>query len=108
MTGTAALLARLGRYPQAARTATQKATVQAAQAAASLAAALAPVDTGTLQGSIAAAPEGNGAVVFAECDYAVYVELGARAMPPRPFLAPGAAEAGYPALATQAFREALK
>lgn len=108
MTGTASLLARLGQYPEKARQALRQAAGAAADQAAQLAAAQAPVDSGRLRDSIAAAGDGDGASVYARCDYAAYVELGARAMPPRPFLAPGAQAADYAGLAARALSEAIK
>lgn len=108
MTGTAALVARLGQYPDKARQALSRAALAAAEQAARLAAAQAPVDSGRLRDSIAAAGEGDGAAVCAGCDYAAYVELGARAMPPRPFLAPAAQAADYAGLAARALSEAMK
>ena len=108
MTGPASLLARLGQYPEKARQALRQAAGAAADQAAQLAAAQAPVDSGRLRDSIAAAGDGDGTAVYAGCDYAAYVELGARAMPPRPFLAPGAQAADYAGLAARALSEAIK
>lgn len=45
-----------------------------------------PVRTGRLKNSLICAVEGEQAVVSANTDYAVYVELGAGRTPPNPFL----------------------
>lgn len=48
----------------------------------------APVDTGTLQGSIAAEVDGLAAEVTATTDYADYVEYGTSRMRPQPYMNP--------------------
>ena len=70
--------------------------------------------TGTLHDSIAVTVTDNGAVVGSSDPVAVDQELGTRTDPPRPFLAPAAAEAA-PALAeavgvavADALREAMR
>ncbi len=45
-----------------------------------------PVRTGRLRNSLTYAVEGDRAVVSANTDYAVYVELGTGRTPPNPFL----------------------
>lgn len=108
MKGAAALQTRLGQFPEKARQGLRRAALAAAEQTALLAAAQAPADTGALRASIASAPEGDGAAARAGCDYAAYVELGTRGMPPRPFLAPAAQAADYAALAARALWEAMK
>ena len=46
------------------------------------------VDTGRLRSSIGASQSGDGAVAYAEENYAVYVEFGTYKMAAQPFLMP--------------------
>jgi HK97 gp10 family phage protein len=50
----------------------------------------APVDTGRLRSSIASDIQGVTATVGTNVEYAVYIELGTRFQPARPFLYPAA------------------
>ena len=65
-----------------------QAIMAGAEAVADTARGMCPVDTGTLKGSIDVSGNGNSAEVFAEADYAVYVEFGTYKMAAQPFLAP--------------------
>lgn len=47
-----------------------------------------PVDTGTLKNSITYESFGNSAEIFANTDYAAYVEFGTSKMAPKPYLVP--------------------
>jgi phage gpG-like protein len=51
------------------------------------------MDTGTLAGSILAEPDGGGAVVYTNMEYAAHLEYGTVNMEPRPFFTPAAEEA---------------
>ncbi len=51
-----------------------------------------PVDTGRLQNSITHKTEGKSAYIGTNVEYAPYVELGTRKMPPRPYLRPAATQ----------------
>ncbi len=47
-----------------------------------------PVDTGTLRESIGAECDGRRAEIYADTDYAAYVEFGTSKMSPQPYLIP--------------------
>ncbi len=59
-----------------------------AEAVADNARSMCPVDTGRLRSSIGASQSGDGAVAYAEENYAVYVEFGTYKMAAQPFLMP--------------------
>lgn len=64
-----------------------------------------PVRTGRLKNSLACVIEGDRAVVSANTDYAVYVELGTGTTPPNPFLQNALYEAA--AKAGEIYREEM-
>lgn len=72
----------------------QRALLHVAQVAADSARRRVPVDTGRLKGSISADSEPGRAAVYANTDYAVYVERGTRRMAAQPYLWPAVDEAG--------------
>ena len=65
----------------------------AGEAAAQEARAMCPVDTGRLRSSIGVSAGDGEAVVYANTDYAAYVEFGTSKMAPQPFMVPAAINA---------------
>ncbi|MBQ9263737.1 MAG: HK97 gp10 family phage protein [Clostridia bacterium] len=102
MTGLSSLLSRLAALPGRAQAALTKAAVESAQAAAAAARSNAPVRTGALRASIAAAPDGPGAKAAAGVPYAGYVEQHA------PYFAHALDSSDYAARAARALQEGLR
>lgn len=82
-------------------------TVSAARAEAQ---SMAPVRTGRLRRSIRSESNGLSGAVFANCDYAPFIELGGRGSPTRPFLYPAAQlqRQAFVHRTAQAFQEIMK
>ena len=107
MTGLSGVLGRLASLPGSLQEASLRAAQTAAQEAAAQARSMAPVRTGALRASIAAAPAPRGAQAAASCPYAAIVELGSLRSAAQPYLLPGALAVDYAGLCGQALREAM-
>ena len=64
------------------------ALLDGAEAVADTARGMCPVRTGQLRSSISTSSSGESAQVFADADYAIFVELGTYKMAAQPFLVP--------------------